>query len=130
MNKEKKKFKGGHEKMALWESIEKLNDIIRDVLSCIPETSFKERSQIINACDSISSNFVEGYYAGYINEYIRFLTYGRRSAAELCDRVKRVYERKEIGANLFEKFEERCYKTMFLIDRTMKGLRAFQNNKP
>lgn len=122
----KNKFKGGHENMELWKSIEQLDEIMHDILSCIPKNEFKTISQINNAFDSIPSNFVEGYYANYIGEYIRFLTYSRRSPAELYDRVKRVHGRKYIGDNLFEKFEERCYKTMFLIDQTKRGLENYR----
>lgn len=107
--------------MVLWKSIESLHSLIREICRCIPDNEYKMRSQIMNAADSVSSNFIEGYYAGYVGEYIRFLTYSRRSAAELYERIKRVYERKITGTNLFNMFEECCCKTMYLIDRTKKA---------
>jgi len=116
------KYNEIHKKMVVWESIEKLAVIMIDVLSCIDEHEFKTRSQIINAHDSISSNFVEGYYSGYDKEFIRFLKYSRRSAAELFDRVSGQFQRKVIGESLYERFEERCVKTMYLLDRTKQWL--------
>lgn len=118
-----------HEKMAVYESICKLNEIVQRILQCIPKTEFKMRSQIINANDSIASNFVEGYYSGYINEYIRFLTYSRRSGAELHERIKRVHQMKYIGENIYNEFEDRCIKTMYLIDRTRQGLEKHQKQQ-
>ncbi|MFH0779598.1 MAG: four helix bundle protein [Parcubacteria group bacterium] len=116
------KHKGEHEKMIVYQSICELSKIVQDILMCIPKTEYKMRSQIINANDSIASNFVEGYYSGYINEYLRFLTYSRRSGAELYERIKRVRQMKYIGENIYNLFEDRILKTMYLIDRTRQGL--------
>lgn len=119
------KYHEQHKTMEVWKSIEQLNEIVNEVLSCIPETEFKTRSQIINANDSIGSNFVEGYYAGYTKEYIRFLTYSRRSAGELHTRIELVWKRGMIGDILFNKFNDRSIKTMYLIDRTRQGLEQY-----
>ena len=123
---EKRKYKGAHITMEVWKSIEQFGVIVREVLNNIPEHEFKNRSQIENAYNSIGSNFVEGYYCGYIKEYIRFLTYSRRSSAELYERIKQSHQKNNISDELFDKFEDRSQKTSYLIDRTIKGLRNYK----
>jgi len=61
----------GHQKMIIWQNIDKLDIIVQEVLHYIPKREFKMRSQIDNASDSVGSNFVEGYYSGSLAEYIR-----------------------------------------------------------
>jgi len=108
--------------MAVWESIVKQNGIVMTVLKNVSRFEYKMRSQIINANDSVRSNFVEGYYSGYIKEYIRFLKYSRRSGEELHERVKSLYELELIEEELFQQFETRNRKTNYLIDRTRQSL--------
>ncbi len=86
---EKKTYKG-HKNMVVWQSIDKLDMIVQKILKSIPGNEYRLRSQIDSASDSIGANFVEGYYSGFLPEYIRFLTYSRRSLAELQERVRRV----------------------------------------
>lgn len=72
-----------HKKMIVWQSIDELDIIVQNILKLIPKNEFKLRSQIDNASDSVGANFVEGYYSGYIAEYLRFLRMSKRSNGEL-----------------------------------------------
>ena len=127
MNKANSKNLGGHTKMVVWQSIEQLDDIVQDILMCIPKNKYKIYNQLESSNDSVASNFVEGYYSGYLDEYIKFLKYSRRSGAEVYTRGRRVYKHKYFGDNLYKKFEERCVKTMYLIDRTRQSLEKKRN---
>ena len=117
---------GTHEKMIIWKSLEELRIIMKKILMCVPKTEFKTLSQITSAHDSMASNFVEGYYSGYKKEYLRFISYSRRSGAELFERVRRIHKLDYIGNNIFKEFEERCTKTNYLFDRLKFSL---QNKK-
>jgi len=108
--------------MIVWQSIEQLDDIVQEILQCIPKTKYKIYNQIESSNDSVAANFVEGYYAGSLGEYIKFLKYSRRSCAEVFARSRRVYKHKYFEEKLYLKFEERCVKTMYLIDRTRQAL--------
>ncbi|MFH0779810.1 MAG: four helix bundle protein [Parcubacteria group bacterium] len=121
--------KFGHQKMIVWQSIDQLDQIVQEILKCIPKNEFKTRSQIDNASDSIGSNFVEGYYSRSIGEYLRFLGYSKRSAGELQERVRRTLRKGYIGENLYNKFEDRLIKTMYLLDRTRQGLEKKRQEK-
>jgi hypothetical protein len=48
----------GHQKMIVWQNIDRLDIIVQEVLRCIPKYEFKMRSQIDAASDSVGSNFV------------------------------------------------------------------------
>ncbi|MBU0598519.1 four helix bundle protein [Patescibacteria group bacterium] len=72
--------------------------------------------------DSIGSNFVEGYYAGSIKEYIRFLRYSRRSCADLQERVRRVTRKGYSSEDKIEKILDKIIKTGYLIDRLIYSL--------
>jgi four helix bundle protein len=86
--------RAGHRQMIVWQNTDQLDLLVQQkILPKIPKHEFKLRSQIDSASDSIGSNFVEGYYSGALGEYIRFLKYGRRSLAELEERVRRVFRK-------------------------------------
>ena len=79
-----------HMKMIVWQSIDELDVMVQEILTKVPRNEYKMRSQIDNTSASVGANFVEGYYSGFLPEYIRFLTYSRRSLGELQERVRRV----------------------------------------
>lgn len=112
-----------HEKMIVWKSIDELDIIVQAVLKKIPKNEFKMRSQIDNASASVGANFVEGYYSGFLPEYLRFLPYSRRSLGELQERVRRVLRKGFIAENEYGKFDERACKTMYLLNRLIYSLR-------
>ena len=114
--------KSGHEKMIVWQMIDKLDILTQDILKQIPKNEFKTRSQIDSASDSIGANFIEGYYSGSLNEYIRFSRYSRRSCGELQERVRRVFRKGYIDQNILDKFNDVCIKTGYLIDRLLISL--------
>jgi len=116
--------------MIVWKSIEELTTITNEILECIPKDKYKSISQIENALDSAGANFVEGYYSGCLGEYIKFIKYAHRSCAELLTRVTNQRLRGVIGENIFEKFKERCVKTMYLLDRTRQSLELKRDADP
>jgi four helix bundle protein len=113
----------GHQKMIVWQSIDQLDIIVQEILPLLPQHEVKMRSQIDNASDSIGSNFVEGYYSGSLGEYIRFLFYSKRSCAEVHERVRRLLRKRLLAEELYNKFEERLCKTMYLLDKTIISLK-------
>lgn len=112
----------GHQKMIVWQNIDRLDIIVQEVLRCIPKYEFKIRRQIDEASDSIGANFVEGYYSGSLAEYIRFNRYGKRSLGELRERVRRTVRKGYVSSTLFVKFEDCAIKTMYLFDRLIRSL--------
>ena len=112
-----------HKKMIVWQSIDQLDTVVQEILGKVPRNEFKMRSQIDNASASVGANFVEGYYSGFLPEYIRFLTYSRRSLGELQERVRRVLRRGYIAEEQYSGFDERACKTMYLLNRLIYSLK-------
>ncbi len=123
MAQEGNKKRVGHERMIVWQNIDKLDILIQKILKKIPRYEFKMKSQINNASDSIGANFVEGYYSGSLAEYLRFLRYSKRSLGELRERVRRVKRKGYMEDGTYEKFTDCAIKTMYLLDRLILSLR-------
>ena len=119
----------GHKGMIVWQSIDELDTIVQEVLKKIPKCEYKTHSQIDNASDSVGANFVEGYYSGFLPEYIKFLSYSRRSLGELQERVRRVLRKGYIDETDYGAFDERASKTMFLLNRLVYSLKKKQDDK-
>lgn len=102
----------GHEKMVVWQNMDKLDEIVQKILKGIPQREFKMKSQIDSASDSIGANFVEGYYSG--------------SLGELRERIRRVKRKGYITYDRYEEFNDCAIKTMYLIDRLIQSLKNKQ----
>ncbi|UCD04948.1 MAG: four helix bundle protein [candidate division WOR-3 bacterium] len=127
-NGEKKTTEGhrkprGHEKMVVWQNIDRLDIMVQKILKYIPKNQYKMRSQIDSASDSIGANFVEGYYSGALGEYIRFLYYSKRSLGELKERVRRVRRKGYIEDDVYSDFDDLSIRTMYLLDRLIGSLK-------
>ena len=112
----------GHRKMRVWQNIDRLCVIVYRLVKKIPRSQYKLINQINSAMDSVGSNFVEGYYAGSIPEYLRFLRYSRRSLAEVQDRIRRCYQREYFSKNEHFEFDDLAIKTFYLFVRLIDSL--------
>ncbi len=124
--KEEIRRKKGHKGMVVWQNIDLLDTIVQRILKKIPRNEYKLRTQIDNASDSIGANFVEGYYRGFLQEYIKFLTYSRRSLGELQERIRRVLRKGYIAQGEYDDFDEHASKTMYLLNRLIYSLKEKQ----
>lgn len=103
---------------------DKLDAMILDVLKKIPRTEFKLREQLDSASDSVGSNFVEGYYANSLAEYIRFCGYSKRSIGEIQQRLRRILRKEYISEDEYNSLDEVAGKTMYLFNRLIDSLEA------
>lgn len=113
----------GHERMIVWQNMDRLDTLVQEILKTIPKYEFKTKSQIDNASDSIGANFVEGYYSGSLAEYLRFLHYSKRSLGELRERVRRVKRKGYVLDGMYEEFDDCAIRTMYLLDRLIQSLK-------
>jgi four helix bundle protein len=115
-----------HRKMIVWQSIDELDIIVQKILANVPKKEYKIRAQIDSASDSIGANFVEGYYSGFLSEYLRFLSYCRRSLGELQERVRRLLRKQYLDRTDYDRFAERAAKTLYLLNRLIYALKEKQ----
>ncbi|MEO0136383.1 MAG: four helix bundle protein [candidate division WOR-3 bacterium] len=118
----------GHERMIVWQNIDRLDSYVQFLLKKLPKYEYKLKSQIDDASDSIGANFVEGYYSGSLSEYLRFLHYSRRSAGELKERIRRVLRKGYISEIEYERFNKLATGTMYLLDRLILSLKIKKDN--
>jgi four helix bundle protein len=118
-----------HKKTLVWQSIDDLDTIVQDLFKKVPRNEYKIHSQIDNAFDSTGANFVEGYYSGFLPEYIRFLTFSRRSLGELQERVRCILRKGYIGQDEYKVIDERAGKTMYLLNRLICSLKEKKDSK-
>ena len=112
----------GHRKIRVWQNLDRMAPIVNRLMKKMPRASYKLIQQIYDAFDSSGSNFVEGYYSGSIPEYLRFLRYGKRSLAEVQERIRRCFHRGYFSDAEYFEFEDLAIKTMYLYDRLIYSL--------
>ena len=113
----------GHKKMIVWQMTDKLDVLIQKVLDKIPRREFKLREQLDSATDSVGSNFVEGYYANSLPEYIRFCGYSKRSLGEVQHRMVRVLRKRYVDEDEYKEIDSVAGRTMYLYDRLIDSLK-------
>lgn len=120
------KAKGyGHRGMIVWQNMDKLEVLVNEILNNhIPKNKFKLRDQLDRSCSSCVANFIEGYYSGSIKEYLRFLSYSKRSLAELQDWARRCFHKDYLTHTTYDTIDDLCIKTMFLLNRLINALKA------
>ncbi len=114
-----------HTKMVVWQNLDKIEEMVnKGILPKIPRNNFSLLDQIDRACSSSVANFIEGYYSSFVNEYIRFLKYSKRSLAELMDWVRRCYHKTIISKETYEGFHDISIKTLYLLNRLIYSLKG------
>jgi four helix bundle protein len=121
----------GHRRMVVWQNLDRIEMLVqRKILKLIPNKKFQLIDQIDRACSSCGANFIEGYYSGSIKEYVRFLSYSKRSLAELQDWVRRAFYKGFVPEQIYLEFDDLAIKTMFLLNRLINSLRLKSRNSP
>src|SRR3989338_7714480 len=89
------------------------------------------RDQITGAAISIMNNIAEGFDSQSNPEFIRFLTYSRRSVSEVQNCLYITVDQKYISADTQKELYEGCLKTRKIIDgmlRYLHGSKRTQRN--
>ncbi len=112
----------GHKKMIVWQMTDKLDVLIQKVLDKMPKNEFRLREQLDSAADSVGSNFVEGYYANSLPEYIKFCGYSKRSLAEIQQRMRRILRKRYVDEDEYNEIDKVAGRTMYLFGRLIDSL--------
>lgn len=90
---------------------------------------FRLRDQIIGAAISIVNNIAEGFDSQSNSEFIRFLTYSRRSVSEVQNCLYIALDQKYIDEATKKELYEDCLKTRQIIDGLLRYLRCLKRAK-
>jgi len=118
--------KKGHQWMRIWQNADRLEELTQKVIKLIPGNNHKLKGQLDRASNSITANFVEGYYSGSIPEYIRFLNYGKRSLGELHQHFRSCHIRSYITEVEFNALDTLSWQTIYLFDRLIRSLKKLK----
>ncbi len=115
----------GYMKLEVWNLSMELLDLCYEMT----KSTFIDRrlrSQILNACQSISSNIVEGYCRRFVNEYLQFLGFSLGSSGELYTRMLGLKKLKLLEKESFENFDLKHYE---LENKLLALVKSVQNKK-
>jgi four helix bundle protein len=87
---------------------------------------FRLSGQIIGAVISIMNNICEGFDSRSNNEFVRFLTYSRRSCSEVQNCLYIALDQKYISAEAFQSTYDHCAKIRKIIDGLIRYLKNHQ----
>ena len=86
--------------------------------------------QITGAAISIMNNITEGWASQFNPEFIRFLTYSRRSCAETQNCLYVALDQNYISQDEFKDCYDQGAKTMQIIDGFLRYLRSLRKKRP
>jgi four helix bundle protein len=92
---------------------------------------FRLSGQITGAAISLMNNICEGFDSRSNNEFVRFLTYSRRSCSEVQNCLYIALDQKYISADEFQSTYDHCTKIRKIIDGLIRYLKNYQTaNRP
>jgi four helix bundle protein len=114
------------EDLECWQEARKLVKMIYDAIKNSPEfqKDFKLVGQFTAAGISVMNNIVEGWASQSNPEFIRFLKYSRRSAAECQNCSYVALDQKYISQDTFQAIYDQALKTIKIIDGLLRYLRS------
>lgn len=119
------------EDLECWQEARKLTAM---VYSATKDGSFARdyqlRDQIAAAAISVMNNIAEGFASQSNSEFIRFLTYSRRSAMEVQSCAYIALDQGYLTRAEFEQLYQQAEKTIQIFDGFLRYLRAYQRTLP
>jgi four helix bundle protein len=122
---------GKFEDLECWQEARQLVNMIYEAINNKKDfqQDFRLNGQITGAAISVMNNIAEGWASQSNPEFIRFLTYSRRSCAETQNCLYIALDQKYITENSFQNMYQQALKTLKIIDGLLRYLRS-QRRKP
>ena len=119
------------EDLECWQQARALVNMVYSAIKDSPDfqKDFRLVNQITGAAVSVMNNIVEGWASQSNAEFIRFLTYSRRSCAETQSCAYVGLDQKYISEDAFSEIYEQGLKETKIIDGLLRYLRS-QRSKP
>ena len=119
------------EDLECWQEARKLVKMIYFAIKANPEfqKDFRLVGQHTAAGISVMNNIVEGWASQSNAEFIRFLTYSRRSCAETQNCSYVALDQEYIPQSTFQDLYDQALKTIKIIDGLLRYLRSTRPKK-
>lgn len=112
------------EDLECWKHARKLNNQIYELAERIgSRKDFVLISQITGASISIMNNIAEGYASKSVAEFMRFLTYSRRSCCELQNCLYIASDRHHLNKTEFQNLYDQASEVRKIVDGLIRYLK-------
>ena len=114
------------EDLECWQEARRLVNMVYEIINDSEDfqKDFRLNGQITGAAISVMNNIAEGWASQSNNEFIRFLTYSRRSCAETQNCLYICLDQQYISENTFKEIYDQGLKTIKIIDGLLRYLRS------
>ena len=114
------------EDLECWQQARILVNMVYDAIKARPsfQKDFRLVNQITGAAVSVMNNIVEGWASQSNAEFIRFLTYSRRSCAETQNCLYVALDQEYIDEATFQDIYNQALKEIQIIDGLLRYLRS------
>jgi four helix bundle protein len=119
------------EDLECWMEARKLVEMVYRAITENKEFKMDYRlvGQLTGAAISVMNNIAEGWASQSNNEFIRFLTYSRRSCAESQNCLYVALDQHYISQQTFNNIYDQALKTVKIIDGLLRYLRSQRTKK-
>lgn len=113
------------EELECWQEARRLTGIIYEFVKRVNfSKDFRLSGQVTGASISIMNNIAEGFDAKSNKEFVRFLTYSRRSCSEVQNCLYIALDQKYLGESEFKDTYSQCEKIRKIIDGLIRYLKT------
>lgn len=119
------------EDLECWQEARKLVNMVYEAINDSKDfqKDYRLNGQITCASISVMNNIAEGWASQSNNEFIRFLSYSRRSCAETQSCLYIALDQQYITENTFRKIYDQAMKTLKIIDGLLRYLRSQRSKR-
>ena len=119
------------EDLECWQQARELVKMVYAAVNASPEfqKDFRLNGQITGAALSVMNNISEGWASQSNAEFIRFLTYSRRSCAETQNCAYAALDQKYIVQAAFTELYNQAHKTLQIVDGFLRYLRSQRSKR-
>jgi four helix bundle protein len=119
------------EDLDCWQEARKFTNMVYEAIrgSKAFQTDYRLRDQITGAAISVMNNIAEGWASQSNPEFIKFLTYSRRSCAETQNCFYVALDQKYISESRFQENYDQALKVTKIIDGLLRYLRSQRSER-
>ena len=114
------------EELECWQEARKLTNMVYETIRTSKpfQADYRLRDQSTGAAISVMNNIAEGWASQSNPEFIKFLTYSRRSCAEAQNCFYIALDQKYITQGTFQKNYDQALRVIKIIDGLLRYLRS------
>jgi len=118
------------EDLEAWREARKLTNLVYDMTGgAVFGRDYRLRDQVTGAAISVMNNIAEGFTSQSDAEFIKFLSYARRSTAEVQTCLYVALDRQYVDEHVFSNGYDQAEKTRQIIDGLLRYLRRSRRSR-